>query len=353
VAANNPRALVVGTVFGARVQVPALRAAGFDVAGLVGTDAARTAGRAEASGVAGAFTDLDEAIDGTAATLVAIATPPHTHHGLVMRAIARGCNILCEKPFARDAGEGREMLEAARRAGVVHMVGHEFRWTPEQALAARALAEGVIGEPRFATFVHYLPFLGSQGARMPDWWFDKQAGGGWLGASGSHGIDQVRMWLGEFATLSAALPIVAAHGTAEDSFAVRFQLANGVEGVLQQTGAAWGPSCEVARVAGAEGALWLEGGGVWVADAKGTRRLPMPAELVLPTPTADDPPPHMIALYTRLCEHLRAVLDGRAGAAAMPTPTFADGVACMQVLDAVRASAANAGALVRIGPAAG
>jgi hypothetical protein len=32
------RALVVGTGFGCRIQVPALRAAGFDVVGLVGTD---------------------------------------------------------------------------------------------------------------------------------------------------------------------------------------------------------------------------------------------------------------------------------------------------------------------------
>ena len=32
------RAIVVGTGFGCRIHVPALRAAGFEVAGLVGTD---------------------------------------------------------------------------------------------------------------------------------------------------------------------------------------------------------------------------------------------------------------------------------------------------------------------------
>ena len=45
---------------------------------------------------------------------------------------------------------------------------------------------------------------------MPRWWFDRQAGGGWLGAQGSHLIDQVRTWVGEFASLSAALPTVSA-----------------------------------------------------------------------------------------------------------------------------------------------
>src|SRR3546814_8078286 len=55
-------ALVVGTGFGCRTHVPALRAAGFDVVGLVGADAARTARRAEKSGIVASYTDLDDAI---------------------------------------------------------------------------------------------------------------------------------------------------------------------------------------------------------------------------------------------------------------------------------------------------
>ena len=43
----QPGAVVVGTGFGSRVHVPALRAAGFDVLALVGTDPERTARRAQ------------------------------------------------------------------------------------------------------------------------------------------------------------------------------------------------------------------------------------------------------------------------------------------------------------------
>ena len=83
---------------------------------------------------------------------------------------------------------------------------------------------------------------------MPGWWFDTQAGGGWLGASGSHIVDQVRVTLGEFASLSAALPIVSAReGVAEDSYVLRFQLTNAVEGIMQQTAGAWGPSASMTR----------------------------------------------------------------------------------------------------------
>jgi hypothetical protein len=45
------KALVVGTGFGCRIQVPALRASGFEVVGLVGTDRERTAERAAANAV--------------------------------------------------------------------------------------------------------------------------------------------------------------------------------------------------------------------------------------------------------------------------------------------------------------
>src|SRR5688500_7594928 len=121
-------ALVVGTGFGCRVHIPALRAAGFDVVGLVGSDAARTQKRAEANGVPQAFADLDAAITQTGVVADSLATPPHTHASLSTTAMSRGCHVICEKPFATDAVEARTMLDAAERAGVAHLVGTEFRW---------------------------------------------------------------------------------------------------------------------------------------------------------------------------------------------------------------------------------
>ena len=59
-----PRAVVVGTSFGARVHVPALRAAGFEVVALVGTDRDRTERRAARVGVPLASTDLQAVLDG-------------------------------------------------------------------------------------------------------------------------------------------------------------------------------------------------------------------------------------------------------------------------------------------------
>ena len=355
------RVLIVGSGFGCRIQVPALRAAGFDVVGLVGTDAKRTAERAVANGVGQAFTDLDAAIKQTSAVAVAVATPPHTHAPLVLKAISRGCHVLCEKPFAMDAAEARTMLEAAERARVVHVLGNEFRWAPERAMVKRLIAEGAIGEPRFITLTQFFQYVASPDTELPAWWLDKRAGGGWLGAWGSHVVDWVRTWLGEFASLSASLPVISApEGGAEDSYIVRFRLANGVEGALQQTAGAWGPLAAMVRVAGTKGAIWFDNGAVWMADRNGSREVAIAPDLALPPPPPASTDPRQqtpewqmlayveLAPYMKLGEWWRAAIEGRPTTGPIQPATFADGVAAMIVLDAIRKSAANGGAVVNL-----
>jgi predicted dehydrogenase len=349
--------LVAGTGHGLRVLVPALRAAGFEVVGLVGADPVRTGNRAARSSVPHAFIDLDTAVTKSGAVAVAIATPPRTHASLVHTALARGCHVLCEKPFARDAEEARGMLAAAERAGVVHVMGYQFRMNPERVLMARSIAQGLIGEPRLISITHYTGLLADPAARWPDWWFDSDAGGGWLGASGSHMIDMIRTWLGEFSTLSAATPIVSERqGVAEDAYLLRFTMACGVEGVLMQTGGAWGEFAAMTRVAGTRGTLWMDNGAVWLADRSGTRQLPIPDELRLsPEAPSDDPRKRYLHIELpparRLCEAWRAAIQREPigePIGSVPVATFVDGVAAMQVIDAIRASAAAHGALVEI-----
>ena len=247
------------------------------------------------------------------------------------------------------------MLQAASGAGVGHLVGHEFRFAHERAVIGRAIADGRLGEVRVASLVQFVPLVADPLARVPPWWFDERAGGGWLGASGSHVVDQVRAWLGEFETVSARLGTVSDRpDRAEDTFTVRFRLRSGVDGVLQQTAAAWGPMAGLTRIAGTRATAWIDGTEAWIADAAGTRRLGIPPDLQLPDPppVSDDPRHRFTHLelgpYTRLCQVLRAGVDGRPLSAAVPVPTFADGLAEMEVLDAIRASSRQEGAAVAV-----
>ena len=162
----------------------------------------------------------------------------------------------------------------------------------------------------------------------------------------------MRVWLGEVDSLSATLPTVSDRpaDAAEDSYIVRFRMKNGAQGILQHSAGVWGPSENVSRVAGTHGTLWVDKGVVKIADRDGVRDMPVDADLGLPPLDTDDPRKAAmlfeLAPFIRLCEALRAGVEGRPMPDGVPAPTFHDGVAAMAILDAIRRSAAQDGALV-------
>ena len=204
-------------------------------------------------------------------------------------------------------------------------------------------------------FLLHVPVLADRDAELPDWWADADQGGGWLGAHGSQVIDQIRVTLGEFATVTASLVRLARATTADDGFVVHFRSASGVAGVMQSTAADRGPFLIETRVVGTDGTAWIDGLGdvVSVADAAGSRQLPIPDDLR--TPPGSAPPRALLTTtyeqmighgldlgpYTRLAEHFRARITGATPPAGPAPATFADGVADMAVLDAMRRSAAE------------
>jgi predicted dehydrogenase len=80
---------------------------------------------------------LDDGVDA-----VTIAAPTHLHQELALACIARGVHVLVEKPIASSVEEGRDIIAAARRAGVALMVGHVERFNP----AVEALKEALRNE---------------------------------------------------------------------------------------------------------------------------------------------------------------------------------------------------------------
>lgn len=344
-------AVVVGTGFGVLTHLRAMRAAGFDVQAFVGRDPEKTAARAAQFDVPHGLTDLGEALALPGVEAVAIATPPHTHADLVLEAVAAGKHVVCEKPFARDAAEARRMLDAAEAAGVVHLLGTEFRFATGQALATRAVQEGAIGEPRLATFLLQMGGLADPSAETPAWWGDADQGGGWLGAYASHVLDHMRIMLGEFEGVSASLSLLSDRDwSAEDTYTIHFRTKTGVDGVLQSSAATFGPPVFCSRVVGSNGTLWIQGDDVLVADRNGERKLPVPDDLRLGTP---EPPPgellvtaydmlHSMGIdlppYTRLFEIFRDRIQGRPVPSDPAAATFSDGVAGQAILDAIRRS---------------
>ncbi len=355
---------MVGTGFGLFTHVRALRDAGFEVRALVGRNRARTAERAPPIGIPLATDSLAEALADPEVRLVTVATPPHAHYPAVMEAIAAGRHVVCEKPFAKDLPHAREMLRTAEAAGIVHMLGAEFRFDSAQALLRRVVQDGLIGEPRHFLRIYHQPGLQDPKEKLAGWWEDANQGGGFLGAFGSHMIDQVRSTLGEITAVSAILQTLAPgrpHMTADDCYSLQVVTANGAKGILIGALAAPGPLVMATKLVGSAGAAWIQSGAafgdpeeVWVESVGMKRRIEMPWDLINPAPTpfpitdliqTEQDRWHTqgfdVAPYARLFMEMKARIRGEEPSAPERAGTFRDAVAGQAVLDAARRSAAE------------
>lgn len=339
------RIAVVGTGFGARIHVPALRASGrFDVVALVGRDPARTREVAARLGVPAAYGLLEEALAASALDAVTIATPPATHAALTIAAARAGTHVLCEKPMACSVAEAEAMCAAVRTAGVVGMVAFEFRFHPARAMLRRLAARGDLGEPQLLLAVDALPLYVAPYKSPPAWWYDADAGGGWLGASGSHLLDAVRTWLGEARSVTALVDTLGS-GSADDTFAMLLRMASGARAVLQQSAAVLGPRFQALRLSGSEGTAWLdEAWGLWRSDRAGeAHRVAIDGDLAAPD---IDVPAHSgpfasreFPSFVRLAEAFGDAIMGQDGRpSAPPAPRFEDGLACQRLIDAARSA---------------
>ena len=115
--------------------------AGLPDTNLVGVVDPVEAHRARATELASCPTfDQLDALLAEGVDAVTIAAPTHLHHEIALACIARKIHVLVEKPIASTVEEGREIVEAARRAGVTLMVGHVERFNPAVAAVKQAIS---------------------------------------------------------------------------------------------------------------------------------------------------------------------------------------------------------------------
>ena len=86
-----------------------------------------------------AFANLD-ALLAEGVDAVTNAAPTHLHHEVALACIARSIHILVEKPIAPTVEEGRDIVDAAQRAGVTLMVGHVERFNPAVVAIKQAIS---------------------------------------------------------------------------------------------------------------------------------------------------------------------------------------------------------------------
>jgi predicted dehydrogenase len=309
---------IVGTGFGRRVMGPVFEGTdGVEVADVV------TARDPDAVRALCARSDVD---------LVSIQSPPFLHRQHVGMAVAAGKAVLCDKPFGRSAAEATAMADEAEAAGVVNLVNFQFRHERARLRMAEIIDAGTIGT---VEHVHWTHFHG--GSRTPlmkyGWLFEREPGGGWVRAFGSHAIDGLRHLCGDIAEVTGVLRTNVAERPddgamrkvdAEDGFTAWFRMATGATALLDTDFAAVVTIPSRITVFGSAGILED------LADERLTLRLPggSDEEIDVQNPPGE---PYLAAMRVWAGAVRDAVSSGRQIA-----PSFRDGVACAVVMDSLQ-----------------
>jgi predicted dehydrogenase len=281
------------------------------------------------------------------------ATPNYRHHEIALAAIAHGKHILCEKPLSLNASLALEMARAADAAGVVHMTAFTYRYTPALQYMMHLAASGELGVIRTVRAAYQMALSG----HLLGWRSTKaQAGSGVLADIGSHLIHMVELVAGPIASLSASDRRFRDDPASdvEDWSAFLAGFSSGATGIF-----------EISRVCAGRGAGITENIFIEVYGTLGSAvfSLQDPWGLMVSFGESAKDPARLLDLvsvpekflklegsprdihahdarwgyrYDQAWQFVESIRLGRTR-----SPSFADGVRCQAVLDAVLASTAS------------
>ena len=278
-------------------------AAEIEVTAAVDVDLRRARAVADRTG-ARVFGSLREAIDRGRFEAVALLLPHHLHEELALEAFRARKHVLLEKPMATSPQACQRILDAAREAGTVFMVGENAQYWPEVRTARRLLDEGAIGEVVTARAAVFFPPLAVYYGGDRAWRLEQRAAGGGIALdTGSHWIRPLRMWLGEVDSVVAALgrPFETMQGESLVRALLRFRSGSVASFDALLSEAPLAPEV-LFRITGSRGEITIEGSGrVMVYDAQHRQGRP-----------EGEPGGYMRSYAGELADFAGAVLDGKA-----------------------------------------
>ncbi len=297
-------------------------------------------------GIPKVYTDYREMFGQPNLDAVIIASPDDLHYPMTMEAIHAGLHVLCEKPMALNAQHAQEMLEAAERAAIKHMIMFSWRFLPHYRFIQRQIANGYVGR---AYHLH-LRFL-NKASRNRDysWIYDPKRSIGALGAMGSHMIDMARFFMGDITRVSAQLGThthrIGQDGQpfegANDAALLAVEYANGTQGMIHVSRVAHTANRMLEQhvslhgelgslemdwnVFGPESKLTLRGAR---HDEEHFQRLPVPEEYLQGLEEAE-----IHQVFQQQTVGPRLFIDAIRNDY-LPVPNFYDGLKVQQVMDA-------------------
>lgn len=159
-----------------------------------------------------AYSDYHELLKDPEIDVVSICLPNKLHAPVTIEALDSGKHVLCEKPMAPTAADGRKMREAELRSGKKLMISHNQRFGEDVQIMKKLFEEGAFGEV-YHVRIGWRRTLGQMQSPYSvrengtvynrNWFHEKGEYGGVLRDLGSHLID-LTMHILDFPELESA-----------------------------------------------------------------------------------------------------------------------------------------------------
>jgi predicted dehydrogenase len=141
---------LIGAGFVGPHHIEAARRLGFvEVVAVAGSSQASAKAKAARMNIPKAYGSYEALLDDPEIEVIHNCTPNNLHLPVTMAAIRKGKHVIADKPLAMNSGDAKKMLEAARKAGVVHCVTFNYRYNPLVQQARVMIKKGELGDVHF------------------------------------------------------------------------------------------------------------------------------------------------------------------------------------------------------------
>lgn len=143
---KRAKVAVAGTGFIGPVHVEALRRAGAEVIGILGSSPSKSQSAAESLGIPRGYGSFEEILADPEVDSVHLATPNRLHFRHASSALRAGKHVMCEKPLAMTSDESRELVAIAAESGRAAGVNYNIRYYPLAIEARERVRRGDVGD---------------------------------------------------------------------------------------------------------------------------------------------------------------------------------------------------------------
>ncbi len=152
---------VIGTGFIGPAHVEALsRLSNTAVVALAECSDEIARSKAEMLGIEKHYGDYRQLLDDDDIQSVHICSPNYLHFEMAKAALEAGKHVICEKPLAISVAEAEELVDVAKKKGLVNAVNFNIRYYPLMRQVRTMVQKGDVGD-----------ILAVQGSYLQDWLF--------------------------------------------------------------------------------------------------------------------------------------------------------------------------------------